>query len=326
MSTIFGDVRVRLERLTLNGHDYACYIGLPQHCGPIATVFLLHGWPDLAFGWRHQMPMLLDEGFRVVAPDMMGYGDTAFPPASNLRAYTYKSVADDLRQLACLLNCTTIVLGGHDWGAQVAWRVAQWHPHLVSHLFSIAGPYRPPATHWIPLDDMVKRAPQFAYQKQIASGILEREFHTTEGLTHFLNILDFSGDDENQASFDPTYGFHLEHLKGLGRGSLLTDEERDIYLSKYAQTGLHGPCNWYRTRRENFEDDQLLPTTIIDVPVLYIAAERDRVFSASLAQDMEHFIPQLSRTSVDAHHYAHMEKWQDVNRILSAWLHVQFPR
>lgn len=210
-------------------------------------------------------------------------------------------------------------------GAQVAWRVAQWYPDLVSRLFTIAGPYRPPATHWTELEDIVKLMPQFAYQKQIASGILEQNFRTAEDLKDFLKILDFSGDAQNQAAFEPTQGFDLEHLRRLGKGSLLTDQELEVYLSKYSRTGLHGPCNWYRTRRENFEDDQGLARSLIEIPVLYIAALRDRVISSALAQDMEQFVPRLTRASVDAYHYAHMEKWRDINSILSAWLREQFP-
>ncbi|KAK4618243.1 Epoxide hydrolase [Fulvia fulva] len=295
--------------------------------------------------------MLLDGGFRVVAPDMLGYGDSArlpdapgVPPES-IRVYAYKNVADDIRELARQLECTTIILGGHDWyyslapflpssparsslvndrGAQVAWRVAQWHPSLVSRLFTIAGPYRRPTSHWTSFDDLVKAVPQLAYQKQIASGILEQTFCTTEGIRDFLKILDFSGDAQNQTAFEPTRGFDLEHLQRLGKGSLLTDQELEVYVAKYSRNGLHGPCNWYRTRRANFEDDQSLLGSTIDIPVLYIAAARDRVFSPSLTHDMEQCVPQLLRASVDAHHYAHVEKWQDVNGILSAWLRAEF--
>lgn len=78
----------------------------------------IHGWPDLWFGWRNQIPVLLESGFRVVCPDIMGFGGTdapPVPPKENIIFYGFKRIADDVRGLAKHLRADTIVLGGHDW-------------------------------------------------------------------------------------------------------------------------------------------------------------------------------------------------------------------
>ena len=76
--TIINDPRVKYEKAVLNGKTYNYILAEPD-CDPTGTVFLIHGWPDLSVGWRHQIPLLLSKGLRVVAPDMMGYGGTDAP-------------------------------------------------------------------------------------------------------------------------------------------------------------------------------------------------------------------------------------------------------
>lgn len=72
------DSRLKYQSATLNGVNYNYILGEPSG-EPVATIFLIHGWPDLSYGWRYQMKFLLDQGLRVVAPDMMGYGGTDAP-------------------------------------------------------------------------------------------------------------------------------------------------------------------------------------------------------------------------------------------------------
>jgi len=71
-----SDPRVAHKAALLNGVTYHYLYGEPKNGQVKATIFLIHGWPDLCVGWRYQIPFLLDMGFRVVVPDMMGYGGT----------------------------------------------------------------------------------------------------------------------------------------------------------------------------------------------------------------------------------------------------------
>jgi pimeloyl-ACP methyl ester carboxylesterase len=88
--------------------------------------FQVHGWPDLSAGWRYQIPLLLDLGFRVVAPDLMGFGETDRPhvPPNPINLYGYKRASDDFALLAKQLGATKLIIGGHDWGGMVVWRMA----------------------------------------------------------------------------------------------------------------------------------------------------------------------------------------------------------
>ena len=91
---------------------------------PAGTVLLIHGFPDLSFGWRYQIPLLLSLNLRVVVPDMLGYGRTDAPSA--LEPYSLKHGADDMAQLMARVLIASpnkrFILGGHDWGGMFVWR------------------------------------------------------------------------------------------------------------------------------------------------------------------------------------------------------------
>jgi soluble epoxide hydrolase / lipid-phosphate phosphatase len=102
---------VQYKTAVLNGRTYSYILAEPQgKC--LDTIFLVHGWPDMAFGWRYQIPFLASLGLRVVAPDMMGYSGTDAPESPTF--YTCKRAADDLAALANELGLSRIILGGHD--------------------------------------------------------------------------------------------------------------------------------------------------------------------------------------------------------------------
>jgi epoxide hydrolase 4 len=105
--------------------------------GPL--VVLLHGFPDHHRSWRHQIPALVDAGFRVVAPDMRGYGESDAPPS--WRDYHMELLAADVAGLIEALGAQRAFVVGHDWGAAVAWMVATLHPERVERLAILNVPH-----------------------------------------------------------------------------------------------------------------------------------------------------------------------------------------
>lgn len=102
--------------------------------GPV--VLLLHGFPDSRYLWRYQAPALADAGFRVLAPDLRGFGDAPKPEA--VEAYELTAVLDDVTSLIAELSIETVSLVGHDWGADVAWLLAATQPALVERLVALS--------------------------------------------------------------------------------------------------------------------------------------------------------------------------------------------
>jgi soluble epoxide hydrolase/lipid-phosphate phosphatase len=97
----------------------------------------------------------------------MGYGETGAP--EDLQLYGFKAHSDAIAGIAKAIGVHSIILGGHDWGGAVVYRVAQWEPKLVSHVFSIATPYFNVSESFVPAEMVVKFLPNFGYQLQFGS-------------------------------------------------------------------------------------------------------------------------------------------------------------
>src|SRR5690349_7179098 len=100
-----GDITLRAE-VTGDGPGVVC----------------VHGWPELARSWRHQVAHLADRGFRVAALDVRGYGGSSAP--AEIERYRLKELAGDVAAVAAALSDEPVVLLGHDWGAPIVWNTA----------------------------------------------------------------------------------------------------------------------------------------------------------------------------------------------------------
>lgn len=103
--------------------------------GPL--VLLLHGFPEFWWAWHAQLPALADAGYRAVAVDLRGYGDSDKPP----RGYDGWTLAGDIAGLIKALGRSRAHLVGHAWGGMVAWTVAALHPRLVRTVSAVAAPH-----------------------------------------------------------------------------------------------------------------------------------------------------------------------------------------
>lgn len=102
-------------------------------------VVLLHGWPDSARLWRHQIPVLTGRGFRVIAPDLRGFGRSERP--DEVAAYALRNSVADVAGILDALGIETAHVVGHDWGAAVAWLTAIMHPDRVRRLVAVSVPH-----------------------------------------------------------------------------------------------------------------------------------------------------------------------------------------
>ena len=106
-------------------------------------VLLLHGFPDSRFLWRHQVPALSEAGYRVIAPDLRGFGDA--PRPTQVRAYRRPFLVADVLNLLDRLGLDRVHLVGHDWGASLSWGIAGSYPDRVDRLvvLSVGAPSSP---------------------------------------------------------------------------------------------------------------------------------------------------------------------------------------
>ncbi|KAJ5559013.1 hypothetical protein N7461_002985 [Penicillium sp. DV-2018c] len=326
--SVSGDPRIEYKTATLNGRNYSYILSQPQSGQYKATVILIHGFPDLSMGWRYQIPLFVDMGLRVVAPDCLGYGRTEAP--DDYTQYSLKRCAADINALAIHLGEKQIILGGHDWqeqslGAGLAYRVALWHPELVSHLFTVCVPYAAPTKKDVSLEEMVRTVtPHFGYQLQLKSGDLEKVIRSKEEIGQFLLALYGGRTEKGAFGFDVSKGVDVDKIGALKISRLLSEEELDFYSDEFARSGVHGPLNWYRTRKVNYQDElEILDRPQIGVPTLFIQALRDQALPAHLGKSMAKHVPRLTLKQVDTAHWALWEKPDEVNDILATWLKEQ---
>jgi epoxide hydrolase 4 len=127
---------VEFRRRQTNGIRLFCAEAGPAD-GPL--VFLLHGFPEFWYAWRHQIGPLARAGFRVVAPDQRGYDESDKP--RGVAAYDLDALAADIAGLADTLGHDRFAIVGHDWGASVGWWAARNYPARVERLAALNAPH-----------------------------------------------------------------------------------------------------------------------------------------------------------------------------------------
>lgn len=113
-----------VHKLKLGEHHFAV-----TEEGRGEPVLMLHGFPDSARLWRHQIPALVDAGYRVIAPDQRGFGASDKP--QEVTAYALPEVLGDALALLDHFGLERVRVVSHDWGAAVGWALAAWHPERV---------------------------------------------------------------------------------------------------------------------------------------------------------------------------------------------------
>ncbi|KAI1653578.1 alpha/beta-hydrolase [Daldinia decipiens] len=290
---------------------------------PKGSVLLLHGFPDLPYGWKYQVPLFTSLGYQVIVPEMLGYGQTSSP--SELDAFSFKHMSDDLAALLDqIVPDEQVILGGHDWGAGLLWRFAIYYPQLFKGIFALTYPYFPPVTEYIDLADQIKdgKFPTFKYQLQLRDPSLDRHFQSEEEIRQLLVATHGGLTPDGKPGFT-NEGLILENLPSMQPSALLNGTELDLYVSEYQIKGIRGPLSWYRTAKINFEDE--LPIAQagghrFTMPTLFVQALRDFVLVPALSKGMDKYFDKLTRADVDTEHWAMLEDPTAVNKIIQSWI------
>ncbi|EIN10999.1 alpha/beta-hydrolase [Punctularia strigosozonata HHB-11173 SS5] len=159
-------------------YHYVDQLPLTYDHASIVTLVCVHGFPDLWYGWRYQIRPWVERGYRVVVPDMLGYGTTDKP--YDIGAYTTKRLCEDLVALLDHIGVRKAVMIGHDWGSFTVSRFALWHPDRIIALIQLSVPYTPPAPEYISVEEMARRYSNFAYQVYFADPSSTQEIEDNE--------------------------------------------------------------------------------------------------------------------------------------------------
>lgn len=144
------------------------YLDIPPPGGleEKATILLLHGFPDSSYGWRKIISPLSMSGYRLIVPDLLGYGRTSKP--ASLEEYSARSMAYDLADLMTFVmqgkHQNKFAVVGHDWGSWLSWKLPLWIPERLLGVHGICVSYVPPTDKFISTTQLASKYPQFGYQ------------------------------------------------------------------------------------------------------------------------------------------------------------------
>jgi pimeloyl-ACP methyl ester carboxylesterase len=267
-------------------------------------VVLAHGFPELAYSWRHQIPVLADAGYHVLAPDQRGYGGSTRPEA--VEDYDIHALTGDL---VALLDSEVgggaeqAVFIGHDWGAMVVWHTALLHPDRVRAVAGLSVPPIPrartrPTERW-----REKFGDDFYMLRFQEPGVADAEMAADVAVTMrgmFAGLV--AGDAP------------LPDWIGAG--------EFDHYVAEFERTGFTGALNWYRNYDRNWESTPELAGAQTTAPALFVGGTADPVGpTMNPARAREVVAGPYTEEWIDgAGHWIQQERPDEVNRILLAFL------
>lgn len=285
-------------------------------------VILLHGFPELAFSWRHQIPALADAGFRAIAPDLRGYGRTGGP--DDVEAYRVSELINDVLGLMDALGYEKATLVGHDWGALLMWYLAMRAPERVERLIGLNIPHAPrPSAD--PISIFRKRLGDDFYVVNFQDSDEADRTFASDPRRFFTNLM-----RKNQlprAVFDQLPDemkvFSLINLMGrddIGGDEILNENELDYFVKAYEQSGFTKPINWYRNWSRNWSEFEGT-SDVINIPTLFIAAADELVVSPDHVEAMRTVVPGVQiETLSPCGHWSQQEHPEKVNRLIIDWL------
>ncbi|MDZ7628364.1 MAG: alpha/beta hydrolase [Parvularculaceae bacterium] len=307
---------VDIGKATLSVHEAGA--------GP--AIVLVHGWPEIAYSWKNQLAPLAGAGYRVIAPDLKGFGRSSAPTDKAL--YDIRHMTDDLVRLLDVLQVERAIFCGHDWGGAIVWPMAQLHPERVAGVIGVCTPHRapPPAP---PLAIIKKRFGEKHYFIQFQEeGTVERLFETDA--ERFFRLM--FRRPPSPAEIEKI-GVRMLDLPGRFRDGPAPDpasvivgaDDLQVYVDAYGRSGFHGGINLYRNIDRNY-DIMRAVDQVIDKPALWVGAALDVFLPPSGADGMEELVPDLEKAIIDdCGHWVMWEQPAKLNQILLDWLGRKFP-
>ncbi len=289
------------------------------------VVILAHGFPELAYSWRHQIPVLAEAGYHVLAPDQRGYGGSSRPEA--IEAYGIHQLTGDLVGLLDDVGAQQAAWVGHDWGAMVVWNAPLLHPDRVAAVAALSVPALPRA-QVPPTQAFRKRfGENFFYMLHFQEpGVADAELDADPARTmrRMMGGLRASGDAAAAMRMvAPGPEGFVERLPEPDElPDWLSQDELDHYIAEFTRTGFTGGLNWYRNLDRNWETTPELADAKIAVPSLFIAGTADPVLAFTRADRAAEAISGPYRqVMIDgAGHWLQQERPDEVNATLLEFL------
>jgi pimeloyl-ACP methyl ester carboxylesterase len=281
-------------------HEFVKVNGIRMHyvtMGSGSLIILLHGFPEFWYSWRYQISTL-SKRFKVVAPDMRGYGETEKP--IKIESYKIEKRVKDIVELVHGLGYAKATIAGHDWGGIIAWSIAIMAPDIVDKLIIMNAPH------------------PGVYRKHLPKNI--KQMLRSWYVFFFL----IKGIPELILSSNNYKILKSSLLKSSIRKQVFTEKDIETYVSSWKSGGIYGGINYYRANLslQYWANSDLISFPKIKVPVLQIWAENDMFLGKELTKNTQEFIDAPYRLHLipNCGHWVQQEASDIVNGILTEYL------
>ncbi|KAF7293081.1 Esterase/Lipase [Mycena indigotica] len=320
---------------TQRGLAYAYYFAKALPNKP--TLLFAHGFPTPAYVWRRQITFFEQQGFGIIAPDLLGYGGTDKPTDPKL--YVGSGLAQDIVDILDQEGVSQVISVSHDWGSRVVSRIANYYPdRLVACAFLGVG-YGPPASNYA---DPITQSAQIkslvgydvlAYMQYFvepnAHVLMEKNFDSFFSLLFPLKRATEEIWRENMCEAGKAKVW-IESNRTTELPEYMTAEDKEYYTHALVGGGLSAPLCWYQVLVEqyNAEDDAKIPEEayVLQKPVLFVAFNKDpiglptRMFAMATHEQYVKPDTNLTNKAVEGDHWALLSHADEVNTLLLEWI------
>jgi len=309
----------RSVRLPRAGIEFAVH-----ELGEGPAIVFSHGFPELGYSWRKQLPALADAGFRAIAPDQRGYGGSSIPAA--IDAYGLTELTGDLVELLDVLGIDKAVFVGHDWGGIVAWAMPVLHPQRTAGVIGLCTPYVAMPSPEL-LRTMVGGEDERFYICWFQQpGVAEEHLRGREHLL-FERLMRGGVPIEKlmagsfvDGKLDMNPFRRLEQIEPIGE-LVVSATELEHYATVFARTGFRGGINWYRNIDRNRAEHPAMGAQKLSLPCLMLTAEWDAALRPEMAAGMPALCSDLEMHMIPrAGHWVQQESPAAVNAHMVDWL------
>lgn len=303
----------------IGGVRLAAYEAGAGNAGP--PVLLVHGWPEIAYSWKNQLPALAAAGLRAIAIDVKGFGASDAPRDPAL--YSSRQLTDDFASLLDALGIEKAVFCGHDWGGALVWAMGQLRPERVAGVIGVCTPLkaRPPAP---PLQIVRKRMGERHYFIHFQTPDEPEQLFESDPELFFRIMFQKPAPRDRWAALLPRV-FDLKGRFEHGGAPpddqlILSPEDLAVYVEAYRRSGYHGGINLYRNIDRNWEMMEGRDQTV-RAPSLWVGADLDMFLPVEAADDLDALVPDIEKHILSGcGHWAMWEKPAELNEILTDWL------
>ncbi len=283
-------------------------------------VVLCHGWPEHAFSWRHQIPVLADAGYHVIVPNQRGYGASSRPePVTD---YDIEHLTGDLAALLDHFGHQEALFVGHDWGAIVVWNMALLHPERVSGVINLSVPFMERGeTPWVDFWEQMLGGDFYIVHFNRQPGVADAAFAASpERLLR--NLYRTNQWRAEPVDLGPGMPFiNMASVETMPGELMMSEEDLAVFVDSFKASGFTGGINWYRNFNRNWEIVGRVEQKI-GQPTLMIYGAHDMV---PPSPNLGSFVADLETATLDCGHWIQQERPAETNSLMLDWLGRRYP-